>query len=65
MKPDRNKRTLLKILPALAVAAPMGSRRATKEVGDCRAGGFSRQASARVVGAAYLDCHPQYSSFSN
>ena len=69
MKPDRNRRTLLKILPALAVAAPMGSRRTTKEVGDHRLAiavleVFSGQASARVVGAAYLDRHPQYSFFS-
>ena len=69
MKPDRNRRKMLKMIPALAVATPTGLQGAAKEVGDHRLATvvlevFSGQESARAVGSAYLDRHPQEVSFS-
>ncbi len=72
MKLDRNRRKVLKMLPALAVVTPsglQGAAKEVKEVEDHRLATvvlevFSGQESARVVGTAYLDHHPQDASFS-
>jgi hypothetical protein len=69
MKPDRNRRKMLKMIPALAVATPSGLQGAVKEVEDHRLASvvlevFSGQESARVVGTAYLENCPQEASFS-
>ena len=69
MKLDRNRRKVLKMLPALAVVKPSGLQGAAKEVEDHRLATvvlevFSGRESSRVVGTAYLDHHPQDASFS-
>lgn len=69
MKPDGDRRKILKILPALALATPVPAKAAAKAVGDRQLASraleiFARRDSARAVGAAYLDRHPEEASFA-
>lgn len=69
MKPDRNRRQILKMLPALAMVPPSGLRGAPKAVGDHRLAAvvlevFSGPESAHAVGKAYLEHHPRDASFA-
>jgi hypothetical protein len=69
MKPDADRRKLLKMLPALAATPPAGFAAAPAMADDRRLAAmlldvFSRPHSARMVGLAYLRERPQEAAFS-
>jgi hypothetical protein len=70
MTTDRNRRKVLKILPALAIAAPSGALAKSAEIDDRRLAVtvlevFAQPDTARLMGKAYLDERPHEASFSN
>ena len=70
MNTDRNRRKVLKMLPALAIAAPSGALGKTPVIDDRRLAAvvldvFAQPDTARLMGSAYLDERPHEASFSN
>lgn len=70
MNTDRNRRKILKMLPALAVAAPSRAFGRTQAVDDRRLATvllevFAEPDTARLMGAAYLEKRPHEGSFAN
>ena len=70
MNTDRDRRKVLKMLPALAIAAPSGGLAKSAAIDDRRLSAllldvFAQPDTARLMGAAYLDERPHEASFSN
>ncbi len=70
MNTDSNRRKVLKMLPALAIAAPSGTLGKTPGIDDRRLAAvvldvFAEPDTARLMGSAYLDQRPHEASFSN
>ena len=67
---DSDRRKVLKMLPALAIAAPSGGLAKTAAIDDRRLAAslldvFAQPDTARLMGTAYLDERPHEASFSN
>ena len=70
MKTDRNRRKVLKMLPAIAIAAPSVAFGKSPVFDDRRLAAvlldvFAQPDTARLMGSAYLDQRPHEASFSN
>jgi len=69
MNTDRDRRKVLKMLPALAIAAPSGALHRTPAIDDQRLAAvvldvFAQRDTATMIGAAYLEERPHEASFS-
>lgn len=70
MTTDRNRRKVLKMIPALAMAAPSGAFSKTPALDDRRLADalldvFAQPDTAQLLGSAYLEKRPHEGSFSN
>jgi len=70
MSTDRNRRKVLKMLPALAIAAPTGSLGKRPEISDQKLAAvvlevFAQPDTARLMGISYLNERPNEASFPN
>ena len=70
MTTDRNRRKVLKMLPALAIAAPTVSLGKTPGIDDKQLAAvvldvFAQPDTARLMGTAYLNERPNEASFPN
>lgn len=69
MNTDRDRRKVLKMLPALAIAAPSGALHRTPATDDRRLAAavlnvFAERDTAIMIGTAYLEERPYEASFS-
>ena len=70
MSTDSNRRKILKMIPALAIAAPSRALGKTPEIDDRRLAAvvldvFAQPDTAQLMGSAYLEERPHEGSFSN
>ena len=69
MNTDENRSTALKIMPALAIAAPSGAHAKTTAIGDRDLAAvilelFAQPDTAQLLGSAFLKERPHEASFS-